>query len=138
MWNQRHSQCDFPRSTSCTDRRQVVPGTPDSKPNANQEVEEKPSKISRSNYENTSNTNPNTNYFKLLINFGLGIEKPAEAYNTFGLYLKFLLYFQHSVRVASMPTIQRIVLGTCTACSASLKSFHAVLVYIGIRYCSLN
>lgn len=26
---------------------------------------------------------PNTNYFKLLINFGLGIEKPAKAHNTF-------------------------------------------------------
>lgn len=37
-----------------------------------------------------------------------------------------------------MPMIRRIVLGTCTACLAGLKSFHVVLAYIGIRYCSLN
>ncbi|XP_069365183.1 probable chitinase 10 isoform X2 [Maniola hyperantus] len=34
VWNKQHSQCDFPRASSCTDRRQVTSSTSDIKPSA--------------------------------------------------------------------------------------------------------
>ncbi|XP_023944029.2 probable chitinase 10 [Bicyclus anynana] len=42
VWNQKNSQCDFPRASSCTDRRQVTSSTGEIKPSAVQLVEEKP------------------------------------------------------------------------------------------------
>ncbi|CAH4032079.1 unnamed protein product [Pieris brassicae] len=42
VWRHERSQCDFPTQSSCTDRRQVIPGVSDTKPSASFQVDEKP------------------------------------------------------------------------------------------------